>query len=193
MVKFETTCTEAEVRQLLGLLVVLGGIEGKPLVSNRQQCRAAFAAVTLNPTLTGKSANSLVTLTWTKNTGMIQVQTTAHLMQDVEERARGLDRFFHDERLAEYPEAADRISEHLASESYSASGPVDDSVYLSAIQDIADHASTVLESYPLELSRLLAVLRRDFGLGAGTSFPEFMHVSPPTEAPPCPKARARRP
>ena len=172
---------------MLAILVLLGELEGKPLVSNRMQCRAAFSAMALNPTLTGKLASCQVTLTWTKNTGMIQVQSTARLLEDMENRARGLDRIFSEQQLTSDPEAAEKVTEHLASDTYHANGPIDDPVYLSAIRDIADHASTVLSAYPPELSRLLVTLRRDFGLCEDSSFAEFMHVS----TPPIPKAKAR--
>ena len=144
MVKFETQCSEAEIRQLLALLQTAGEIPGKPLVSNRQSCRATFAATALNPHLTGRAAAGQVTLTWTRNTGMVHAQSSANLLEEMESRARELDGFFHVNRLLESTDAHERMTEYLAQPFTTASDSFSDDIYVHCIGQVAGFASEVL-------------------------------------------------
>jgi hypothetical protein len=183
MVKYETQNSETAVRSMLeGLMTLNDESSVDQIVHSKAQCKAIVDAKVLDTKLTGKLAGMKITLTWTKNTGFVQVQTGPAL----EDRARdimvALDRVYAELLETGKVLPAPRGSEQAAgtfrvpaSHGFKEQADTVNDTYASgltpqteelkqAIRSVAEVASSNLESYPEWKERLLAILASEFGL-----------------------------
>ena len=195
MVRFVVTGTEDEVRTFLESLTDVHPEESATITSEAK-CKVKVPARVFQETLPAHQGRQIVTLTFTPNTGGIQIQTAAAIEDNMKERIQSLEKIF-----VQWYRSSDRdtfaglvgVPPGMAPAVLAFRGEIQhsrlggekevsddskeiptDEAYLTAVRDVGEFTQHRLQEYPEVRARLLKVLALDFGMTAQSEAKAFM-------------------